>query len=245
MSSCVVCKQASQCYKCQIQDLKKANELLQMEVRYWKKESCKLLQLGTDYSVYFETDSKYLPIKYMGDKSDYRFLTITFDPSKFGLFNNHQDEQNYIFRTLYKSRHMIKQLTGCFEYQQNGSTHAHMIIRTSYTDKEIEDYLRPMYTDNTRNKYAIKCLPAKFPNVEQYLNKESNEFYRYDPNNAFYEDGLVCEDKIITNLPDKQRPEIERIIKLITAYKNQISDYQTLISTYEKRLKNFALKDKN
>lgn len=247
MSSCVVCKQATQCFKCRIIDLEKANEFLRTELRYWKKESNKQLILKDDYSQYFDIDNKYLPIKYIGDIIEYHFLTITFDPSKFGLFNNHQDEQNYIFKTV---RHCIKkeairQLTGCFEYQQNGTTHAHMIIRSDLNDRDIEDLLRPYYTDNEKNRYAIKCLPAKFPNVEQYIMKESNEYYRYDPNNGFYEDGLVCEEKLETKLPDKQPEDIQRIKKFITAYKNQISHYQALITTFEKRLNNFALKDKN
>lgn len=244
-TSCAICKGTSQCYKCQVIDLIKKNSQLSKELAYFKKQPNKALSLKKDYSSVFETDTKYLPIKYIGDKSEYRFLTLTFDPSKFGLYNLHQYEQNYIFYTIYRliKKNQIKQLTGCFEYQQNGSTHAHLIIRSDLPDHEVETLLRPYYTDNERNKYAVKCLPAKFPNVEDYIMKESNEFYRYDPNIGYYEEGLVCEDHIETKLPDKQpkSEQVERLQKMIKAYKSQISDYQTLISTYEKRIKMLCL----
>lgn len=218
---CVVCKQATQCYKCQIKDLKLQVEKLTYELSYLRKGSNKQLIKEIDFSKHFETDNKFLPINYYGQMSDYQFLTITFDPQKFGLFNQPSDEQNYIFQKLWQSTHTaiiprscyITQLTGCFEYQKNGTTHAHIIIRTEYKPKEIEDYFRPFFTDDPKNKYAIKCYPLQKAKCEAYLQKESTEYYRYDKSFNDLEDVEPYNDsksKISATLQD-----INKIVSLL------------------------------
>ncbi len=90
---------------------------------------------------------------------------------------------NYIFRSLYNAinQSIITQLIGCFEYQKNGSIHAHAIIKSKLTTQEIDAYFAPQFTDIIKKQYAIKTeIIRNLTNVENYLKKESNSFYRYD-----------------------------------------------------------------
>lgn len=95
---CAICDRFLSCFKCQIKTLKEKISIQDIELRYWKGESCKLLSLNKDYRQYYEVSLQYLPLSYIGDSLEYKFLTITFDPKKFGQFNLHSDEQNYIFK---------------------------------------------------------------------------------------------------------------------------------------------------
>jgi len=209
MSSCAVCRDMSQCYKCQIVDLKKQVLALKIELKHNSKESNKQL-IKPDATKHFELDNKFLPIRYYGLQADYGFLTITYDSAKFGLFNLVKDEQNYIFYVLNKAIEdgYIVQLTGCFEYQKNTTTHAHLIIKSDYNNQQIEDYFRPYFTDDKKNKYAIKCYTLQKTKCESYLVKESTEYYRYDPLRGL-DDGIDdaspfddCRSKCIGSLKD-------------------------------------------
>lgn len=220
MNDCVICSGSSPCFQCQIDKLTTIVELQKQELKYLRKESNKHLLLEKDYSKYFETDNRYLPLNLYGKHTDYHFLTLTFDPAKFGLFNNPCDEKNFIFATLYKARKWIRHLTGCFEYQKNGTTHAHLLLSLLQTpnspssDKDIEDWFRKFYTDNPKNKYAIKCYPAKFPTVEDYIKKESTEYYRYDPSNGL--DDVPIMPSVEADQPIKiVKPDHSKALKLI------------------------------
>lgn len=111
----------------------------------------------------------------------YSFTTITFDPSKFGYFNMADDEQLYILNTLKQliQENIIEEVTGCFEYHKSGQTHAHMHIRSEYTFQYIDEVLSPYFTDNKKNKVAVKSYPAKFQRDEEYMTKESTEYFSY------------------------------------------------------------------
>lgn len=204
-------------------DLKNQLEILTNKLSYYNNESNKQLILKKNYSTQFETDNKYLPIVYYGQLVDYQFLTLTFDPDKFGCFNMKEDEQNYIFYTLSKAikDRKITQLTGCFEYQKKtGTTHAHLIIKTDETPKEIEDYFRPYFTNNPKNKYAIKSYPAQFPKVEDYLKKESQEFYRYDLVNGIT-DGIESPDDVNNLQPSAPPIRSDELIQILEQYKKE------------------------
>lgn len=235
MNTCVICRGGSPCFKCQLTILQKENTRLNLELKYWRNESSPVLVLKKDYSKNFHLTTVYQPIVYNPvDLTPYRFLTITFDPKKFGQYNNNNDERNYIFYTLDKSIRdcLINRLTGCFEYQVNGTTHAHILITTDKTDKQVEQYFRPYYTDDKRNIYAIKCVPAKFPNVETYIKKESNEYYRYDPHADYgIDDGI---DVPPISAPPKEQPIIDKD-KRILVYRNEIKNLERLIATLEGR----------
>jgi len=235
MSPCAICYGMSPCFKCQLRHLKEENEQLKNKLHFFTRETNKLLKLKRDYTNEFLLGHEYLPIVFSySDLRHYRFLTITFDPKKFGQYNDNSLERNYIFKTIRKAidDQLIEQVTGCFEYQKNGTTHAHMIISTQRADDVIEDFFRPYYTDDKRNKYAIKCLPAKFPNVENYIKKESNEFYRYDPIADY---GVNDEPPIQPVKQETPRETQSDIDKRIKVYMAEISYYQKLVSTLQKR----------
>jgi len=220
-TSCVVCKGSSQCQRCLIKDLTSRIELLNYELSYLRKGSNNQLQLPQDYSQHFELDNKFLPIIYYGTLEDYGFLTITFDPNKFGLFNQPKDEQNYIFKQLKQAitDQYIFQLTGCFEYQKNGAVHAHLIIKSDYTNSQIEDYFRLHFTNDPRNRYAIKCFSLQKDKCESYIQKESQEYYRYDQINGFDENVSVSDN------PEFQQTviplEMQQFNQLLASYRQQ------------------------
>lgn len=184
-SRCVLCATSSiQCLKCENQSLKESllDSMAMVETLKLKLKRNPLLRCENKF-LFFETADTYLPLNLFGDIEDYSFLTITFDPQKFGYINRPDEEQKYILHTLWQliDKSLVRQLTGCFEYQKNGTTHAHILLKRSgiTTDADITSYLVPLYTDRDKRQKAILCVPAKFPTVEDYIRKESKEYYRY------------------------------------------------------------------
>lgn len=118
------------------------------------------------------------------DLAHYKFITITFDPTKFGINNDINKERIYILSILYKliKKGFIKRVSGCFEVHKSGATHAHL---TAYVeDNDYLPYLKRHFTDNPKNKVAIKVLPAKYPSVVSYMSKDIGPFFyqsRYHP----------------------------------------------------------------
>lgn len=227
---CTICSGTSSCFSCQIKELKSIIQQQAIELRHWKGESCKLLQCKKDYRTFFETSINYLPLNYIGDNTEYKFITITFDPKKFGLFNNRSDEQNYILKQLLKliKANYIKSLAGCFEYQKNGTTHAHLIARVKCSNADIEDYLRPNFTDDPKNKYAIKCEdPNSFKNIENYIKKESSEYFRHD--NAA---SIDLDYQAIEDLPKKEKPKQCHLQNSIIYLEQEIKKHQETIKKY-------------
>lgn len=120
---------------------------------------------------------------------NWRFLTLTFDPLKFGIDTSEVDRKRYILYKLMRAiKHdIVSDFYGCFEYHESGIIHAHVLIKTEYSDSFIEDYFQPEFTDNRRNKRAVKCLPAK-TTVINYIHKtdtpdkRSNDFFKLKKN---------------------------------------------------------------
>lgn len=112
----------------------------------------------------------------------FRFITMTFDPSKWGLQQKESIRKDNILYQLsqeLKNRTIIN-LFGCFEYHKNGILHAHAIFTVNTTtanESELYKRLKSVLTDNTRNKIAFQQGPAKFPQSVEYITKESNEYF--------------------------------------------------------------------
>jgi len=227
---CAICSGSSSCFSCQIKELKSIIQQQAIELRHWKGESCKLLQCKKDYRLFFEISSNFLRPNYIGENTEYKFITITFDPKKFGLFNVKSDEQNYILKQLLKciKANQIKSLAGCFEYQKNGTTHAHLIARVTCSNTTLEDTLKMKFTDDTKNKYAVKVEdPNSFKNIENYLQKESIEFFRYD-----IAASLDLEYATVDDLPKKEKPQQCHIQKVIQYLESEIKQHQRTIQKY-------------
>jgi len=238
---CAICDRTLSCFKCQIKTLKEKLALQDVELRYWKGESCKLLSLKKDYRQFFEISMQYLPLSYIGNSIDYKFLTITFDPKKFGQFNLHSDEQNYIFKQLYKliKAKLITSLAGCFELQKNGTTHAHLICRTTVSNEEINTALRLAFTDDPKNKCAIRCEdPKNMENVTNYLKKESNDFYRYDLTGALDYEPQAYEQPI-----SEEKPKHSHLQSTILYLEKEIISHRKALEKYYKILNNNSYTD--
>lgn len=108
----------------------------------------------------------------------WHFVTVTFDPSKFGVSNLNDDERKYILYQIVRCirRGFIKQVYGSFELHQNGRTHAHFICYA--LDNDYKELLKKSFTDNPYNKRAVVIYPAKFPKVLNYINKESTNYFK-------------------------------------------------------------------
>jgi len=105
---------------------------------------------------------------------DYQLITITFDPSLFGEYNDPESEKQYILHELMKciDKGYFNSFVGCFEYQENGTIHAHLAAHLAINWREIYKYLKSRFTANPKNIYAINFGEHKLtPRWLCYLNK--------------------------------------------------------------------------
>lgn len=244
MKNCVICAGSSACFSCIIQKQQIEIDRLSSALKYYQKETPLNQLKNKNYHTRFETNSTFLPLPILGQIKDYYFLTITFDPQKFGLANDITLEQNYIFYTLYRliKKQFTDHLTGSFEYQKNGATHAHLILKINdKSPKELIDFIQPYYTDDKKNKYAIKLLPAKFPNVIDYIKKESSEYYRFTNISALDFD-LYPEPEPLLEV-QQETPVDRRLIlyeKLIESHQKEIADWARKIEIIKNKGKQDA-----
>jgi len=80
------------------------------------------------------------------------FMTITYDPERFDnlIFVSEDQQKEYILYSLYKFRHYINFMYGCFEKQNNGIIHAHILINYNDSNEFINDYLPKLKSRFTR-----------------------------------------------------------------------------------------------
>lgn len=184
MIHCLICRQTSQCYKCQIQELKQENTALRNELARFHTIENDALQLkywqSQEIINTFTQSKMKIPFEYKSKLSNAYFITITFDPNKFGVAQLEDERKQYILYSLYKciKSELLTEVYGCFEYHKNGLVHAHAILITGYP-KEIQQKLHPLYTDNTKNKVVIQIDKAKHPQAQQYIEKESTHYFHY------------------------------------------------------------------
>lgn len=230
------------CSQCIIINLREENSRLKDKLRYFENKSSQILKLDRDYSKRFTLSDELTPIYIGGSSDNLAGLTITFDPAKFGQYNKNSDEQNYIFYTLDKALNdqIIDNLTGCFEYQENGTTHAHILIDTQVSRQQVENYFKLFYTDRPNNKRAVKCLPAKFPGIIDYMKKESNEFFCLNP---YQDDSKGLDYGLDMPIRDNELQKVEiiddydlRLIKCIALFKTERDSIDQSITKYNKLL---------
>lgn len=142
--------------------------------------SSEVLMIPTQNTIYkIKRSNK--QIEYPIDKDQlpsYQFITLTFDPSKFGLQPMEQQRKDYILyhiMNLYKKQ-LIHNFYGSFEYHKSGLVHAHLIAQL-YDKNTVYNYLQSKFTNNNKNKIAIRMDPAKIPNAIDYINKESTDYF--------------------------------------------------------------------
>ena len=190
-----------------IKQLMEENRQLKQQIAYITGQTSEALELE-----YYEKHLVYKHIKrnikpkippYEPNRH-FKFITLTFDPTKFGINNDNEKEKLYI---LHKLAAIIKMdmatvLYGCFEYQQIGSTHAHILLGTNY-DHLVQPALKKAFTDNPRNKNAVDYKYARKTAIE-YINKECP----YGRDKEWFEMKQISE--IVSDiLPVKSTPPID------------------------------------
>lgn len=180
--SCVVCSGSSPCYACQIKQLKDTvkqyKEVLDF-IMSISSEQLKLKHYQKIDLMLFNRSNSPMPFEIpTSDLSSWKFLTITFDPQKFGVSNEPEDERNYILHHLLRVYRLdyCSHLYGCFEMHKTGRTHAHIIVRV--LDNDIYSELKKSFTDNPKNKNAIDLGLARFPQSIKYIEKESKDYFQ-------------------------------------------------------------------
>lgn len=217
---CPVCIGSSiQCDRCTIKQLKNEIKLLNQQLaNYTEHISSDVLRVPYNEIHRIKQSNlpldNYYPIDH-DQLSSYKFITITFDPTKFGTQQLDQQRKDYILHHLIKlyDNEMIKNFYGCFEYHKNGIVHSHIIAQT-YVPQDVYSYLKTKFTDNAKNKYAIQIDPAKIPQAIDYINKEST--------NYFIKISKKTYRKIITKMIDETESDEDNPLDVIN---NNINNY--------------------
>lgn len=181
--NCPVCIGSSQCYKCQIKQLNNTIRELRKKLEVYDEHilADHLLIPPDNANFRVKQSNKPLDNLYPIEQSQietYYFVTLTFDPAKFGTHRLDQHRKDYILHQLMilYDKELIKNFYGCFEHHDSGIIHAHVIIKT-YNPSEVYQLLQVKFTDNNRNKRAVQLVPAKIPNAIKYINKESSNYF--------------------------------------------------------------------
>lgn len=183
--NCLICngKYSHECIFCEYNKLKKENEILKEEI-YRFQHPLTPLKVPKDFYINLENDIQDQPHSFKKDdflvESSY-FLTITFDPRKFGVDNDSDEERKYILYIIKKYIYYISNYYGCFEYHKNGAIHAHLIITlfSKYVYHDLRKKLKKEFTNDCYNKHAVDLQPIKnIEDVLQYINKpQSGKLY--------------------------------------------------------------------
>lgn len=190
---CAVCSSSNlQCWKCERISLKQEIISLKSELSKYNQDKLESLILTSKYKQLmtkvnlgeFHQSDNNNTFEYKSRLSLSHFLTITFDPVKFGFQPNEYERKNYILSRLCRlvKDELIKEVYGSFERHKNGIIHAHCIIIAQQEDKkEIKQYLHDQFTDNPYNRIVIDMGPAKYPQAMDYINKESDHYFHIRP----------------------------------------------------------------
>jgi len=163
------------CQTCEIYKLKTRIRDLESENAFLRKDQD--TQMNVTPALFYKLKGRrYLETPYNEPLSQENlyFLTITFDPNRFHQLGiNAAAEEDYILHqvALATKDNLIHEIVGCFELQNNGTTHAHAHVKT-YQPIELKKTLKGKFTNNMRNHKAIDLQPAnKSEKGMAYINK--------------------------------------------------------------------------
>lgn len=190
MSTCAVCNSSNiQCWKCERISLKFKIAQLQNELsKFYSADVEKLAvenyekQISENYLIV--TSDIPIQYDYKNELSTSHFVTITFDPARFGMQPFDSERKDYIIHKLLRlfDKKLIKKCYGSFERHKNGIIHSHLIINAQQEDiPKIKQLLKSYFTDNPYNKIVIDIGPAKYPQAKDYIEKESDDYYKIIP----------------------------------------------------------------
>jgi len=134
--SCSICDKMLQCFRCQIKTLQVKNQQLQQKLDFYENRQTKNMSLTysqkSDIWDAFQFYTHPSEWEYGNKLSHAYFITITFDPAKFGSRPDVDLRKDYIMNSLLQL-HKLELFTdcyGCFEFHQNGIIHSHLIMIT-------------------------------------------------------------------------------------------------------------------
>lgn len=183
---CPICFNSSvKCSKCEIASLKSEISALRRELaKYYTIDVTKFTPNFYDKFIQMNyhiiRQSQPIEYNYESELSNSFFMTLTFDPARFGLQPYETERKNYIINQLCKLMKdgLIKKCYGCFEFHQNGIIHSHLIANIAPDDIPlVKRKLREAFTDNHYNKIVVDIGKAKYPQAKQYIEKESDSFF--------------------------------------------------------------------
>jgi len=205
---CPICAGGTLCYKCEIKSLKQQLAVANDKFKVFLKKSYGTLN-KSKYNEYsrtidiheLSTDQILKVLNFEANKHKLHFVTLTFDPVKFPASDNIL-EQKYINKVLFELSEFHDQLYGCYEIQkQTGRIHAHYIVKLQ--DIRVLEYeirLKDYFTDNPKNKYAIKILPMTVKALD-YINKADENllkpFYQINIYDNLSDDYVMPDDAVV------------------------------------------------
>jgi len=196
---CSMCEDNKPCYKCLARIYYNENFRLRQQISDLKNEPCECLEVSPDKYMYNMKYFKqsYTPMKTVFEKTsklknfditNLYFVTVTFDPKRFGVMAHPEQEKMYILNAIRECSKKVfyenenhSDIYGCFEQHKNGRIHAHYLIYL-YTNSRYYIYkneITSKFTSNPSNKVAVKVVPAIVPNVIYYINKETTGFFKH------------------------------------------------------------------
>lgn len=153
-----------------------------------------LIIRNRDFRIYEQLVDYTAPISFdfSNKLSNSFFVTLTFDPNKFGVQPFEHERKQYLkyqFSELLKLE-LIQSVYGSIEYHANGIPHCHaVIIMPPSNQKIVYRILKEAMTDNKRNRVSVQLDSAKWPNAIKYIEKESEEYFidrRFIPDTNFH-----------------------------------------------------------
>lgn len=179
-------------------ELKREINKLKQQIRFLNGQDLKDLSIGPDkwqsiMDSHFIIDSdKWVPDPIMEETCYFPshkihvFITLTFDPSRFGIGNDNHLEEQYLINMIYDSveDQLIKpSIYGCFEKQQNGSIHAHFIAQLNVNKNELYRFYRRRLTDHHTNRVAVDIGQYRLMSSIMYINKEEpyKKYFKWSP----------------------------------------------------------------
>lgn len=167
---CVVCQNES--------EIKKLNEtIIQLTLK---------LQQYNHEEIYISSNKKQLIVEHFNQSNkpiydesynitDYKFVTLTFDPKKYGFMQTETNQKNLMLSVLVDYEY---EMYGSFEYHKNGNLHCHFIVKCTEEEiKKMKKEIRHIFTDNPRNREFMDIGVAKDKTAIRYINKESNSYF--------------------------------------------------------------------
>lgn len=108
------------------------------------------------------------------------FITLTFDPNRFGDCNEPEEEQLYLLYLInqaYEKELLLPTVYGCFEKHKNGSIHTHFICTVKYASihtTTLKKFFKARLTDNPYNRNAVDVGNYRFKKSIEYINKNQD-----------------------------------------------------------------------